>query len=389
MMTTKPIDLEIVLPVCGEAHWGQRLANFKRYGLLNPGSYQIRLVLLVYAWEQISGLEKDWPEGYEVEICNCTNDQISAKVCFYYMEWLAKRIEKYPSRWYARVDDDSVTDVSGLIDNLDKWYDYKEKFYLATSLVPGQYDIDLNCGVEEAEALRISGQHHLILERDHEWESCFVSLAAMRRILNDQKAMAYIKQRSLIESGTGDRFFGPAAKIAKVYPMNCPFTTKDAVCNEFSYIGGKYNHIHYIAQDINEDQYLAFTSALNNIFAMKNNFTDTESDLYKKLVQEEYAFYSNNNFLGILTLSPICHIANYNNPNEFLWKVRNNTLEFISNHGKTSSVYPDITDIDYITGKFVLGEHEAVHILRRVCGPPKKPHSDIVVTDKLSAQSVA
>jgi len=111
---TPSYDLELLLPVHLTGHRRQRLDTFRQYGLLNLGTYRVRLVILSGTWD-FSSHQDGWP--CQLLVLPGPDDDPAMKVYNFY----ATRDEAWAAaaRWFARVDDDSITDVGGLIQYLD------------------------------------------------------------------------------------------------------------------------------------------------------------------------------------------------------------------------------------------------------------------------------
>ena len=112
-------DLEIILAVCGKGKYATRLKEFKKNGFMCIENKKILLSLLV-GTEDIKDVDHEWPEGIDVRIIKSSVNQCAAKMNYFYANY-----DCNDSKWIMRVDDDSVTNVSPLLQELEK-FDYKE-----------------------------------------------------------------------------------------------------------------------------------------------------------------------------------------------------------------------------------------------------------------------
>ena len=137
-------DLEIVLPITRKREvYLRRLRDFKKYGLLNIGDRKIALRLLI-GTEDAGDVASGWPEGVDVFVAKGDVDQVASKLYKFYVG--RNKSEWDTSRWFMRVDDDSVTDVSELITRLDE-YDYKDPWYFVTEHHVGNVSLEVDLGV--------------------------------------------------------------------------------------------------------------------------------------------------------------------------------------------------------------------------------------------------
>lgn len=235
-------DMEILVPVCGR--FRRRIDDFKRYGLVNLGGRSV-LLNLVVSNEKIDGLESGWPEGVEAKVLNSESSNHVANLYRFYtqLDPSAPR-----ARWLVRLDDDSCTDVDGLLSNLDKFYGSDMPFYLG----------DLN----RFHAARGGGEHvplehYRSLLKDfepfldlmqNEVECGIMSAAAVSRVLGDDGARGLLHKRASLDGGFGDCVVALASAMAGVWPVDCPFVTHRPLIHEFSLFGGIRNHIHQVSR---------------------------------------------------------------------------------------------------------------------------------------------
>jgi hypothetical protein len=233
-------DVEFVVPVCGR--FSSRLADFKKYGLVNPDGRSVLLNLLV-SKETIHGLDSGWPSGFSVRVIENDSPNFIGNLYRFYADIDPSSLN---SRWLVRLDDDSCTDVDGLVSNLDDFYDHSKPYYLG----------DLNA-FRSARAMGEAGpyEHYKSIlgkyepissHMQNEVECGVMSVAAVEAMLKNPASMDLIRNRSTIEGGFGDCVVALASALAKVWPAQCPFITHLPLVHEFSLLGGFRNHIHGI-----------------------------------------------------------------------------------------------------------------------------------------------
>lgn len=235
-------DLEILVPA--EAEMIQRFIDFKKWGLRNVGNHKIKLILAASCDNDISTLEGGWPDGVDVEIVVTPFKHVAQRIYHYY-DSIAK---PDTAKWYYRVDEDSMNDISGLMKNLEMRFDHEREYHMTG---------DLNWDIQEVERRIINqlGFHHWYVHCDdtppHEYEVSITSNAAMKRILNDENAQKYFKLRKEIPEGFGDHGLCFCARMVKIHPITVRFLTVQPELCKFSEFGGHFNHIHWVGRDKN------------------------------------------------------------------------------------------------------------------------------------------
>ena len=270
-------DLGVVVPVCGR--FKERLEDFKRYGLVNIGERRVLLNLLLTN-ENIDGIESGWHKNIEV---NVVKSECPCYVANIYRFYAMLDPENIGYRWLMKVDDDSCTDIDGLVSNLDEFYDCRENFYLAA--LPNQF----RAALDGDEGGLYHDYSHLLFNYRriapllrNEIESSIISAAALKKILTNEASSNLIKFRSRLHGGYGDCVIAIAAAMAKVYPVDCPFVTHLPLLEDFSIVGGTLNHIHLIARHI-EGEHFEWDRASNERFILLTKIIDknpTKSENY-------------------------------------------------------------------------------------------------------------
>lgn len=245
-------DLEVVVPVSNK--YRDRINYFKKYGLVNIKERKILLNLLV-SNERIKDLETGWHPNITVKVVDEGSCDFVQNVFRFFCKINPSNIN---SRWLAKIDDDSCTDVDGLVQNLDRFYDHEENYYLAASL---SRFIHMGIGGPEGGAFYRYANHFDRTTRDiltHEVECCILSQKALKTISSNDLARDFLRVRAGIEGGATDCALSFAAILAKVHPLNCFFITHEPLVAEFSmFRDGIRNHIHCIGlegENFFEDQ---------------------------------------------------------------------------------------------------------------------------------------
>jgi hypothetical protein len=235
-------DLEILVPA--ESQLVQRFVDFKRWGIRNVGNYKVKLVLAASFDNDVSVFEGGWPDGVDVEIAVTPYKHVAQRIYHYY-DAIAK---PNTAKWYYRVDEDSINDIGGLMNNLETHFDHEREYHITG---------ELNWDVQPVEryVLEKLGYNHWYRHSDdtppHEYEMSVTSNAAMSLILNDTNAQKYFKLRKELPEGYGDHGLCFCARMVKVHPTTVKFLTiRPEIC-KFSEFQGQFNHIHWVGRDKN------------------------------------------------------------------------------------------------------------------------------------------
>jgi hypothetical protein len=231
-------DLEIVTPITSK--YPKRLDDFKKHGIFNVAGRRV-LLTPILSGEDIEELLEGWADGVEVKPARFKSEDYVSNVHKHFLE------KEPEARWIMRVDDDSCTDVDGLIKNLDHFYDSEQKFYLGSSLS----DIE-SCAMHGPEVIHRNMYREffgeMYLKIRHEIECCVVSSVGLKHILSHDKAKKFMKRRSEVVGGAIDVALSFASSLSKLWPIDLPFATYLPQINKFSTFGGYLNHIHMISR---------------------------------------------------------------------------------------------------------------------------------------------
>jgi hypothetical protein len=242
-------DIALELMTCNKPKYLKRLVDFKKIGLLNVGTTKVLVKLMVGTDEMPKKvLFEGWPAGVEVEVVRSPGDTVVNKI--FHMYSILTEADLKKARWFARLDDDSINDIQGLVSNLDLEFDSEREFYI-TTLLSDDY---------QEEEWRLAqqlgyGRWYAPFSKPcfHEWECAIISNAAFSRIIKTPDSMKYFAERANNGHGYGDHGFALAARMAKIYAVAASFLTQEPRIGRLSSFGGIYNHVHYIAHDIEEN----------------------------------------------------------------------------------------------------------------------------------------
>lgn len=235
-------DLEVLVPV--SSRFSERLEDFKKCGLVNIAGRKVLLSVLV-SGENIEGLSSGWPSGIKTEVIHEESPEYVANMYRHYtkMDPSAPR-----SRWFVRLDDDTCTDIDGLISNLDTFYSSEIPYHLG-ELNVFQHARVGGEGAAYEEYRSLLGKFESISGvLKNEIECGITSAAGLSRILGNPASLALLKKRATLKGGFGDCVVALAAAMAGVYPTDCPFVTHQPLIHDFSLFGGLKNHIHKVSR---------------------------------------------------------------------------------------------------------------------------------------------
>jgi hypothetical protein len=262
----KMYDLEIMIPICSNGRFFERGNNLKKYALVNSSiNHRVLVKLLLGPDDNFPGIETGWGPGIDVSLERYPFDWPAQKIYTYYSQ-----IDPNRARWFAKVDDDTLTDVSGLIKNLNNDFDHDREHYLATILVtPGnEHRVDMAIW----QALGFNEFNMFQSEK----EGSIISQGTMKRILETPMAKKVMVERAKHPGGYGDVALALAARVAKIYPTKAWFLCEQPYFHRFSLWGGYLNHLH-------------FTYATPEITAFwKNKFDNENQELKNRLVGHKY-----------------------------------------------------------------------------------------------------
>ena len=237
-------DLEIVLAVCGKEKYATRLKEFKKNGIVSIEDKKVLLSLLVGA-EEIKDADCGWPESLDVRIIKSSVNQCAAKMNYFYANYNCDN-----SKWIMRVDDDSVTNISHLMQELEK-FDYRQPFYFTTQLIEGDVSV-------EKSLLHAFDSKHKKKTLFHEIECCVVSNECYKKIRQNEFCLKILKIRAEIEFGFTDICLAACARECEINLTELHKITHEADVRKF--LENNVFHVHYLAPDVNNQQLKIITN---------------------------------------------------------------------------------------------------------------------------------
>ena len=242
-------DLGIIVPACLEGHFLPRIYNFKKYGLLNIGQSKIKVFLLVGKYPIPQDLREGWP--CEIDFVSSHWQHDGPKTFEFVLNLKAEEIQKY--RWWLKVDDDSITDISNQLRRTDEEFDWEKPVYIC-----GDYDMGVTPVFIEAvkktkykERFLPSGKTSFFL--NHEWECSLMSPSCVQKIIEDDECRFFLKLLTTPENDIRgchhDQGLALAARFIKIHGNNSFFMSKNPIFDNFSLLGGDLTHIHFIYND--------------------------------------------------------------------------------------------------------------------------------------------
>jgi len=328
-------DLQIVMPVTFEGKYGQRLLDFKKTGLLNIKDKKV-LVTLLIGPERAPFWKGDWPDGVDVEAIESPHKQETPKTYSYFGTLKAEDIR---ARWIAKIDDDTINDVSNWVDKLDEEYDHTREYYIVTEFRPEQH-------AHEDNILREMGFNRWFTTKKcviwHELEGCVVSEAALSRIVSNETATKFMQKRATIPEGYNDYALACAARICKIYPSDAYFMSKLPQIGDLMLFGGHLCHIHEISHDRN-------FHCFDLIQRMMNEDIGSETDIHNEVVGKEFV-YTNGHAMLIVKLEPNGVISGQRSDAR-IWHVKpNGFLEFLRSDGSLVEVFDNYENTNFMEG---------------------------------------
>lgn len=319
-------DIEIVIPICTKGKWSKRLANFKETGLLNIGNNKILLKLLLGPTDDATDLSIGWPENVDIRHLVMPADHPACKIYNYYFYHGLEDIDN--CRWFGRMDDDSTTDIGGLIVNLDTEYDYKKEVYVASFLneIP---PIDRMVDMQLFQDAGYHKWYYVKTYHPHEWECAITTASTLKRFLSDEVCLDIILKRSQIPRSVCDTTMAGCMRILDISIKDSFFMHKDAHFGDFSLFGGNYNHLHFI--DRNEEAYDVFDALIRKEFH--------KLELFDKLKNQKFVLSKDNKILGFITLDELGSITNHGPLNRNLWLCTENELMIYDSWGKNGNSF--------------------------------------------------
>ena len=238
----------------------KRLENFLEYCLENK-SKKIECVFLLGPKKENSFaediIEKYQTENTKISIVRYENDQPSFKRNGYFRDLDQDTVDNF--KWLISIDEDSITNVDGLIDSLND--DFSEEFppyacgeiqnhFQREEFSVAEY-IGKNCWYEGG------------LGPSHEWEISCLNNKTMQIMINSDISKKVFNYRTKFLSGWGDHCLGLALKLLKIHPVKTSYMTGDNRIYDHSLLGKRFHHTHHIYYNIGIENILNFLKLPN------------------------------------------------------------------------------------------------------------------------------
>lgn len=247
-------DMAVIMTCHLRGKYLDRLRDFKKYGLINVGSSKIKVFFLCGSDEVPEDLkEHAWP--YEVNFVHSERFFDGPKL----YEFVANMDVSLACghRWWMKVDDDSVTDITNQLLKLDEEFDWTRAEYIFGDYGPGTERVFEDAIRKTKYASRFFEPN--VLDKQiwhHEFESCVMSSPCLKMMLEDEESVSFFKTLSSPNSDMRtcwhDQGLAAAARFNKIHGSTCLFMTSRPLINNFSLFGGRFTHVHYMHRECPE-----------------------------------------------------------------------------------------------------------------------------------------
>lgn len=277
-------DLEILVPVeLNDKNIARRFEDFKRFGFVNTNGPSVKLYFAASHdnnQNSLKNLCQGWPENFDVEYFITPYKHVSQRITFYYN----KIMKADTARWYVRMDEDTRTNIAGLLKEIDKWFNHEKEYYVVSEISKEiqecEYKILKMMGYDWFD--EITG-YDINSAPIHEIEISITSNIAIKKILSSENCRNFFETREAFADGNGDNTLVFAARMEKIYPISVPFITRNPRAIEFSLYGGKYHHIHDISRD-RHPEYITWLDLTDG---------NTTPELKNSMIDKNYLFNYN------------------------------------------------------------------------------------------------
>lgn len=244
----------------------KRLENFLEYCLENK-SKKIECVFLLGPKNENSFaeniMEKYQTENTKISIIRYITDEASFKRNGYFRDLDQDTVDNF--KWLISIDEDSITNVDGLIDSLND--DFNENFpaYVCGELMN-------NFQREEFAVAELLGKtcwYEGGSGPTHEWEISCLNKKTMQMMINSELIKKVFTYRTRFLSGYGDHCLGFALKMLQIYPVQTSYITSSNKIYEHSLLGRKFHHTHYIYQNIGIENIFKFLKPSDSLTIKK------------------------------------------------------------------------------------------------------------------------
>jgi len=223
-----------------------RIADFKKYGFQNIKNHKIKLYLMASKDNEIDDLCEGWPDSVEPFFIKTPYVYVAQRVFYYY----SSIIKPNRADWYIRIDEDSITDIDGLANILEKRYDHERDYHLGGIINYDPCDLDRNLlGLLGFSEWYRGNENFTGDNPAHEVEISITSNSAIQKFAENPLCKRYLEMRQEFSEGYGDQGFCHALRMCKIYPLHTKFLIHDPEILNFSIFGGVRYHIHHVSRD--------------------------------------------------------------------------------------------------------------------------------------------
>lgn len=343
-------DINFVLPISASKDiYLQRIKDFKKFGIMNVKDKKVLITFLV-GRENIEDLDKGWTENVDVEVYHGPHDEVVQKVYHYF-----SNLKKARAKWTAKIDDDSINDVNSLFSSLEENYAGKMVYVCCF-----MNKIDHHLHAEKSILIKLGYENwltHPNVTLWHEWEASFLEDISLNKILQNEKSIKLLQERSLIPRGVTDACLAFAARIAGIYPVDSHFTCQVPIISKYSFFGGPYSHLHFISRisgGITQEKGIDTSFDFMRRMIEK----DYNQELYEKFVNQEFLFLIDKTKPeGIFTLKENGIVSGNIHENESLWIIKENKFYFMNQRGFETGIF-DVVDGKLVNGKSLISNAE-------------------------------
>lgn len=327
-----PYDLSVTTLFSFQKEKHQRMGElFSRRGLQNIKNRRVVLHALVYKPDIEAFSKLRFPCEVRVHLFDRNN--CSFKQYAFFGSSLPSLCGEAP--WHMQVDDDSFTDVDGLLDGLDMYYDYQDRVYL-TAFDMFDLPSPLMLLAQEMGYGHIANGHKV--QKDafsrftrfvHEWEASVRSDACIRSMAANPAALEYIRRAAEVDTFS-DMAMAFAAAMCRVPAAPSVLLSHSNAWSDFTLNGGHLAHIHYVNEST--DRQASEADALAAAF--RKNFVGRPLSFGGRLGMKGMSV-----FTKTFTLSPDGVVTGYSNSNERSWTLEGLVLRVFGDRGRLTGKY--------------------------------------------------
>lgn len=332
-------DLNVIVLIHYADRFKRRVGWFKQLGLINLRIHRVHVTVLASAGDgaYLDEIMHGW-EKVSVSFIEMASAQPIPKINGFYL-WLAQSDLK--ARWHLRVDDDSVSDVNGLLNHAEQRY-HNIPIHLMAS--PGSIEIGPPIFGDFLAKNGIPIPSML-----HEYEASLTSAAAFEVVFSNKRAMTFLEDTGRSFAGPGDRALAFAMHLSNSPTAACPVMTKDFNRNDMAIYGGNLSHIHYVDWDN-----VPFTGMLTALVHGHRRKL-VEEDI-EKIVGKTMNFGRGIGFhITTLVLLPSGAIRGGSNANETYWARDLGNISFSRPDGFLTSIFTSV--IEFENAEWYYGPH--------------------------------